>query len=312
MEITFWTMFNQMTGLFVLLLLGYLMNRLRLLPEQTEAVLSKLVTTVLLPALMLYTFMEECTVENLQKYGVWMLYGGAFVCISLLVAVLLPKWLAKDNEYLGKIYRYTLAFSNTGGVGNPIVLALFGTSGFFQYQLFLLLNIVTTYTWGVAQLIPANPSQRWVSSLKRLCNPTCIATVIGAVLGLTGIAAYLPEAIPTTIQNVGNCYAVVAMLLTGFVIGDYHVKEILGGWQTYVLTALRLVVIPCAFLGIMHLIHAPYMLRIMTCLVYACPCGMNTVVYPAAYEEDTRPGASLILITSTLSVVTIPCIYTLV
>ena len=36
---------------------------------------------------------------------------------------------------------------------------------------------------------------------------------------------------------------------------------------------------------------------------------MNTVVYPAACGEDTRPGASLILITSTLAVLTIPCIY---
>ena len=48
------------------------------------------------------------------------------------------------------------------------------------------------------------------------------------------------------------------------------------------------------------------MLCLWTCLVYACPCGMNTVVFPAAYGQDTRPGASLTLVTSTLAVITIP------
>lgn len=308
MEITFWTMFNQMAGLFALLLLGYLLNWFHLFPEQTEAVLSKLVTLVFLPALMLHTFMEECTVENVREYGSWLLYGGILLCISLLLAVFLSKRLARGNAYLDRIYRYALAFPNTGGVGTPIILALFGTAGFFQYQLFQLLSIVATYTWGVAQLTPAPPSQKWSGHLKRLCNPTCIATVIGAFLGLTGIGAYLPDPIASTLQNVGNCNAVVAMFLAGFIIGDYHIKEILGGWQTYVLMVIRLLVFPCLYLGMLHLFHAPYMLRVMTCLVYACPCGMNTVVFPASYGEDTRPGASLVLVTSALSVVTIPCI----
>ena len=33
---------------------------------------------------------------------------------------------------------------------------------------------------------------------------------------------------------------------------------------------------------------------------------MNTVVYPAAYGQDTRPGAGLTLLTSAAAVITIP------
>ena len=69
MTITFGTMLNQMTGLFVLLVIGFLMNRLHILPEAAEAVLSKLSTKLCLPALMLFTFMEECTVQNLTDYA---------------------------------------------------------------------------------------------------------------------------------------------------------------------------------------------------------------------------------------------------
>jgi predicted permease len=53
------------------------------------------------------------------------------------------------------------------------------------------------------------------------------------------------------------------------------------------------------------------MICILTCLAFACPCGMNTVVFPAAYGQDTRPGAGLTMVTSTLAVITIPILMAL-
>lgn len=307
MEITFGAMLNQMLGLFALLLIGYSMNRLGLLPEHTEDVLSKLVTQLFLPALTIYTFMDQCTVENLRTYGTWVLYGTMFMLASMLLAILLARLMAGKNTYLEGIYRYALAFPNTGGVGTPVVLALFGTAGLFQYQLYQLLNGIATYGWGIAQMIPNPPARRWTDHLKNICTPVFISTLIGAVLGLTGAARYLPSVIPSTLQSIGGAYSVLAMLLVGFVLGDYKVKEMISGRPFYLVSFLRLLVIPCLYLAVLHLLHAPQMLCVMTCLVYACPCGMNTVVYPAAYGQDTRPGASMILISSTLSMVTIPC-----
>ncbi|MCI8417855.1 MAG: hypothetical protein HFI33_10265 [Lachnospiraceae bacterium] len=311
MEITFWAMFNQMTGLFALLLIGYSMNRLGLLPEHTEEVLSRLVTKLFLPALTIYTFMEECTVENLRTYGSWVVYGTMFVGASILLAILLAKLMARKNSYLEGIYRYVLAFPNTGGVGTPVVLALFGTAGLFQYQLFQLLNGIATYGWGIVQMIPNPPARKWTDHVKNICNPVFVSTAIGAVLGLTGAIRYLPPVVPSTLQTIGGAYSVLAMLLVGFVLGDYQVKDMVNGRPFYVVSLLRLLAIPCLYLAVLRLLHAPHMLCVMTCLVYACPCGMNTVVYPAAYGQDTRPGASMILISSALSMVTIPCIYML-
>ncbi len=311
MEITFWAMFNQMLGLFALLLIGYSMNRLGLLPDHTEEVVSKLVTQLFLPALTIYTFMDQCTVENLRTYGSWVLYGIIFLGASMLLAVLLAKLMAGKNHYLEGIYRYVLAFPNTGGVGTPVVLALFGTAGLFQYQLFQLLNGIATYGWGIVQMIPNPPARKWTDHLKNICNPAFVSTVIGAILGLTGAARFLPPVVPTTLKSIGGAYSVMAMLLVGFVLGDYKVKEMVSGRPFYMVSFLRLLAIPCLYLTVLHLLHAPQMLCVMTCLVYACPCGMNTVVYPAAYGQDTRPGASMILISSALSMVTIPCIYML-
>lgn len=310
MTITFGTMLNQMAGLFVLLVIGYFMNRLRILPPEAEAVLSKISAKLFLPALMLYTFMEECTVENLFSYSSLMLYGGALQLTSIFLAILLAKPLAKGQSFLTGVYHYALAFPNTGGFGNPTVLALYGHAGLFQYQLYLLLNSFFCYSWGVSQLMPAHHRGGWKEQLKKLFNPVLIAIFLGAFLGLTGLGASVPSAIHTTLENLGNCFAIVSLILTGFVIGDYRITEIIRDRKNYWIAVLRLVLIPGAFLLVLRLLRLPDMLCIWTCLAYACPCGMNTVVYPAAYGEDTRPGASLTLITSTAAVFTIPLLLT--
>ena len=242
MTITFGMMLNQMAGLFVLLVTGFLLNRLHILPKETETVLSRVAAKLLLPAFMIYTFMEECTVANLMEHGNLVIYGGVFQVTGIFAAILLAKWLGKGDPFLSGVYRYALGFPNIGGFGFPTMLALFGQFGLFQYQLFMLVNHFLCYAWGVGQMRPMEERGDWRELLKR----------------------------------------------------------------TYIIALLRLILIPGAFLVVLRILHVPDMICVLTCLAFACPCGMNTVVFPAAYGQDTRPGAGLTLLTSAAAVVTIP------
>lgn len=306
MTITFGMMLNQMAGLFVLLVTGFLLNRLHILSKEAEGVLSKVAAKVLLPAFMLYTFMEECTVANLAEHGNLVLFGGVFQVTGIFAAILLAKWLGKGDPFLSGVYRYALGFPNIGGFGFPTVLALFGQFGLFQYQLFMLVNHFLCYAWGVGQMQPAHERGGWREAMKKLFNPVVIGLLIGMVLGLSGLVSFVPSGIRATVQNLGNCFSPMSLLLTGFVIGDYRFSDILKEKRTYIIALLRLILIPGAFLVVLRILQVPDMICVLTCLAFACPCGMNTVVFPAAYGQDTRPGAGLTLLTSAAAVVTIP------
>lgn len=312
MTITFGTMLGQTTGIFALLAIGFMMNRLHLLPKETEVILSRIGVRLFYPALLLNTFMEECTWENLMEYGALSFYGCVFQVVSIVLAVGLTRFLSPKGSYLEGIYRYALAFPYTGGFGNPIILALFGQSGFFQFQLYLLFMLIFCYSWGVSQLMPAQQRGGWRKQLHNLWNPAFLAIILGAVLGLTGMKNILPAGIHTTLQNLGSCYTTTALLLAGFVIGDYGIRDLARDKKDYLIAVLRLIVIPGVFLLVLRRLQVPEMLCILTCMTFACPCGMNTVVYPAAYGEDTRPGASLALITCTLAVFTMPLLLVLI
>ena len=123
MKVTFGMLFSQMAGLFILLLIGYWMNRSRKFPKEAENIMAQLSTKMFLPALIFSTFLENCTLDNLKKYSSWVLYGTIFQVICILMAVLLARPLAKGTSYVEKVYRYALVFPNTGGFAMPIVIA---------------------------------------------------------------------------------------------------------------------------------------------------------------------------------------------
>lgn len=101
----------------------------------------------------------------------------------------------------------------------------------------------------------------------------------------------------------------IAMLITGLVIGRYDIKSLLLDKRSYLMAFLRLVAIPSTILTIIILLGAPEELFILALVGFASPIGLNTIVFPAAYGGDTRPGASMVMISQILSVITIPLLY---
>jgi predicted permease len=101
------------------------------------------------------------------------------------------------------------------------------------------------------------------------------------------------------------------MILTGFVIGGYSIKGLLGDKKVYIATGLRLFVLPALIVGFLKLIGASDLALTMALFAYATPLGLNTVIFPAAYGGDTKPGAAMAMISHTVCVLTIPLMYVL-
>ena len=161
------------------------------------------------------------------------------------------------------------------------------------------------------QLQPSHGRHDLMFYIRRIFSANFVAMLIGIVLGLLNARAWMPTVVLNTVQELGDCYVIMALLLTGFSIADYPIHEVIGNVKIYVFSLLRLIILPVIFLILVKLVNADPMLSLMAVLSAACPCGMNTVVYPAAYGEDCKPGASMVLISSILSVVTVPVMYAL-
>lgn len=313
---TFLTVFEQMVRIIFLLSLGFMFNKLHLIPKAAEAVLSKFTTMLFLPCLVLNAYIVECDFSSLLKYAPWVLYGACFTMIGIGFAYLFASKLAGGHAYTAGVYRYTLAMPNTGAGATPLLLAIFGTKGVFLGQMFAFAQSIATYTWGIMQMQPAHGRHDLRFYLKRLLNLNSITLVIGMILGVVGAKDWIPPIILSTIGDLADGYVPVALLLTGFTIADYPIFDMIANVKVYLFSLLRLLIIPGVYLllvwQLQPILALPSMLCMLFVLYASCPAGMNSVVFPAAYGEDCRPGASMVLVSSVLSLVTLPVMYTLV
>lgn len=308
MSEVFLSTLSPMLMMFACMVIGFILNKKKLCPDNTATVLSKLETNVLAPALTISTFSKYCTVQSLSDQYMRILYCLLILAIAIGIAFALTP-LFTGKGYNRNVYRYALTFGNFGFMGNAIVPAILGEPALYDYMLFTLPLSLAVYTWGIASLIPKGEGKQ--NPLKSLMNPSVFAVVIGAVLGLTGVTKYLPGFVSSTLSGLGNCMGPIAMVLTGFLIGQYPIKKLLSDKKVYIAAVLRLFILPALFVIILKLLGADETAMVMCLFGFATPLGLNTVVFPAAYGGDPSTGVSMATISHTVCVVTIPIMYAL-
>lgn len=297
-----------MLMLFTCILIGYLLNKKKITPPETVRVLSKLEINVLLPAMCFDTFMEYCTVSSVKANYQLILSCAGILAVAIPLAIWLSRYFTRE-PYQRCIYQYALAFGNYGFMGNAIMQVMFGEEMLYLYLLFTLPMMVAGYTWGAMILTPKD--KRSGGFLKKLLNPTIAGILLGALLGLTGGRGYVPAFVSTAAGSLSACMGPMAMVLTGYVIGNYDLGGLLKNKKVYAATFLRLFILPGLFVGGLLLLGAGETDLVMALFAFATPLGMNTVVFPAAYGGETHTGASMAVISHTLSIVTIPLMYAL-
>ena len=298
---------EQMAFLFCLIALGVMLAKVKAIPTGTAAVLGKLENNLLIPALVLYTFATNFTTAKLASAGKLFLLGLGISMVMCVVGWALARLFDKD-ETVRAAYTYGLAFANFSYMGNAVAAAVF-PEFFLDYLIFTLPMWIMIYVWGVPYvLVPRQEGKRTVgSSLKALINPMMICMIVGMVIGLTGWQ--MPGFLDKTVATVKDCMSPVAMLLTGITVAGMNIKKILSMWSVYVVTFIRLIVIPLVFLGIFMLVPCDRSLVICCTCAMAMPLGLNAVVVPAAYGKDTSVAAGISIISHVISCATIPLIF---
>lgn len=307
---------NQMGFLFLLIFIGFILVKTKILPEGSAKVLSRLESYFFIPAMVLLKFMKEFTIERLSTSWLTIVisFAIAFVMIPivLLVSKLLTKNVTERNAYI-----YGLCFSNFGFMGNAVVQTLF-PSIMLEYVIFTIPLWTLIYVWGVPFILTEREDSKGenkiLTSLKALVNPMFIALVIGVILGLTGVYPLLPDNffIVKVVEAGDMCMSPVAMLITGITFGTMNFKVVFKKPGIYIATVIRLVIIPFIMFGIFSLIPVPETVFKCIMIVSAMPLGLNSIVVPASYGKDTSAAAGMALVSHLLSLATIPLFFMLV
>ena len=275
---------------------GYVLCKTGKVSSSHAKTLSALHVYVFLPCTLFNTYSTQFTVPYIREKYPLLLTALVLTVLMMGLSAVLARTLTK-KEYLRTIYRYTLMVSNYGGFGYPLIGGLYGELMLQNAMLFSLPVSIYTNTVGYAELTKTK------LTLKRMINPMLISILLGALVGLTGLK--MPSMVTSIVNKFAACMAPVGMLIVGMVVSEFHIPSLLRRKQNYPVVALRLLVLPFAIVGTLKLLGFENCV-VPALMIYAMPCGMNTVIFPRLVGEDCETGASLTLISSVLACLTIP------
>lgn len=286
---------QKIAYLYIFILVGFFFGKGKKGLSSHTPMLSFLTINLFLSAKIFRSFATYCTVGYITDHYKLLLISLVLLVVLHFAGKLIAK-LMRSGEEKGT-YEYTVTISNYGYIGYALVEGVFGAMAQTDMILFCLPFSVYTYTAGYIKLTGGK------FSFKRLLNPVTMASVLGMIIGISGLQ--LPELADDVLSACSGCVGPVTMLLTGFTLSEFTLRHMLGDIKVYVLTAVRLVILPLLVFAAFKLLKMDAFL--MAPLVMAAmPCGLNPIIFAKNMGRSPELGAKLVLISHAFSCVTLP------
>ena len=183
--VTFIATLTPMLTLFFCIAVGFLFAKCKILPEGSGKVLAKTETWIFCPALSFMTMARFCTVDSIGEHFVNIALASVGVLFAIAMAIVLARLFVRKKSPERGVYAYAMAFANSGYMGDPIVLSLFGEAALSYYKLYSLPIQLMIYSWGISVMTP--PTEGKGGFLRRMINAPTISMLIGMAVGLCGL-----------------------------------------------------------------------------------------------------------------------------
>lgn len=297
---SFMTVLVQVLILFVLIGVGFVCAKTKIINENGAKVIADIVLYFVTPCVIISAFQRKFDVDMLVKLLISASFSAGILFVSVLVAQLLFK---KQGESKTPIYKFATVFSNCGYMSLPLQQALLKDEGVFYAASFIAIFNIFVWSYGIITMSPKGDKK---FSPKILINPGIIGTFIGIILFVSSIT--LPKVIATPIEYLAALNSPLPMLIIGYYLANANLKKAFTDVWSYVSMGLRLVVLPLLSLGVLLACDIEGTLLVSLIISVASPVAAITTMMAAKYERDTELSVSLVSASTLLSLFTMPLI----
>lgn len=290
--------------IFLMIGVGMLLIRLGWLKDEHQEVISRLVVSVGLPAMIVHNIFTQFTREALLSSAIGILIPVASVAAAVLVGMLAARAFRISKTRRGA-FACMVGFSNSVFIGVPVSLALFGEAAMPYALMYYIANTSLFWSWGYA-LMRGDAGQKGTFDAKKLL-PLPLATFFAAI-ALVLVGARPPAFVLDAAKYVGGLVTPLSMVFTGMVL----MRMLRGGkvrWQKgYALVlAGRFLIAPALLILTARLFPgAPALMKNTMIIQAAMPVMSQTPIVAGASGGDEEYAAGGVLLTALGSLIAIP------
>ena len=281
---------------------GFVLGKMTLLDRASVRGLSNLVIKVALPSLILVSLQREFSHDLLGDALVTLAAAAAYYIGAAALGYLAVRALRTPRKQVGALV-FSLAFSNAGFVGFPVIISILGPDALFLAAVHNVLFNLLAFSVGIV-IVSGTGGEKFRFPVAKLFNINVLAAIAGFILFVLSIR--LPPVIRQPLELLGNTTTPLAMLVVGAILSHVPAKAVVGDWRLYAVSAVRLLALP-ALAGVICLAAgaSPQLLGI-TVIVAGMPAASNTTLIAELYGGDTETASSIVFLSTLFSVVTIP------
>lgn len=295
--------FQTMLKLFLLLVLGFVLFKCHIFDEYTNKKISALIVNVASPMLIISSI---AGVEGNDKSIVFLMIGAGI--LMYIGFIILGKIINRIFPFPKKdwpVYECMVVFANTGFMGYPVLLDVFGQEAVFYASLIHMAFNFFVYTYAIMCLTKSDDS-KFKLNFKQLLTPGIVLIFIGILIYLFDMQ--LPSVLMDTINSIGSLTAPLSMMMIGSSLAVYPIKDSFTDWRSYVFAFVRLIIVPFMTMIVCRLLHInPYYANI-TIITNAMPVGSMVLMLATQYNANVKIVTKNIVVSTLLSVITIPIV----
>lgn len=295
--------FQTMLKLFLLLVLGFVLFKCHIFDEYTNKKISALIVNVASPMLIISSI---AGVEGSNKSIVFLMIGAGI--LMYIGFIILGKIINRIFPFPKKdwpVYECMVVFANTGFMGYPVLLDVFGQEAVFYASLIHMAFNFFVYTYAIMCLTKGDDSE-FKLNFKQLITPGIILIFVGIFIYLFDIQ--LPSVLMDTINSVGSLTAPLSMMMIGSSLAVYPIKNSFTDWRSYVFAFVRLMIVPFVTMIMCRLLHIDAYYANITIITNAMPVGSMVLMLATQYNANVKIVTRNIVVSTLLSVITIPIV----
>lgn len=302
MQIDLANFYSSLGVIAIIILLGFLLGKTKLIQPETNKNLINLLLSVFMPASLFSAFPAGSNDALMHLFALGFV-GGVIVMLAMILLSRLifnPKFFHKA---LANEAQFAFIFNNATFLGYPIISSTFGESGIIPYCGFIIAFNLALFSYGVFLF-----RQRLsLSFLKNtLTNPNILAVLLGMLVFIFQIQ--LPAPLTASAKYVASATTPLSLICIGFMLSSAELKKVLHSWRLFVISLVQLILAPFATYLILSLLRFPPEVVLVCTLIQALPTATSLGLFAEKYGGQIEESSELVVISTLCSVVTLPTI----
>lgn len=296
------SLFTMQAMMFLMILAGAVLRKINMITLPVHKSMTDIIINLILPCNILHAFSGSDS-SALKSLLAVVIMGFLIQLILYFISKFMWTERPRDRR---SVIRYAFQFSNCGFLGNPIIEGLYGAQGLIYASVYLIPIRIFMWTVGISCFTGSAGKGAFK---KTVTHPCIIATAVGVLWMFFPVE--IPSFMMDTIDGFNSCLTPFTMLVIGSILAGADLKQMFCK-DIYVISGLRLIVIPFVTLVICRMMNLETMVASVVTVLVAMPVASTTAILASKYESDATFASNAVVFTTVLSLVTIPMFSTIV